>query len=38
MGAALMLDAIPDAKSLLGDKGYDAGWFRAALKQRGIKP
>jgi transposase len=37
-GAALMFDAIPDAKTLLGDKGYDADWFRDALKMRGIKP
>ena len=37
-GAALMFEAIPDAKTLLGDKGYDADWFRAALKERGIDP
>jgi transposase len=30
-GAALMLDAFPRAKSLLGDKGYDADWLRDAL-------
>jgi transposase len=35
-GAALMFDAIPSAKTLLGDKGYDANWFRAALAARGI--
>lgn len=35
-GAALMLPVLPKAKELLGDKGYDAGWFRAALAQRGI--
>ena len=35
-GAALMLDALPPAKALLGDRGYDAGWFRAALAERGI--
>jgi hypothetical protein len=29
-GAALMLDALPPAKTLLGDRGYDAGWFRNA--------
>ncbi len=29
-GAALMLDALPKAKTLLGDRGYDADWFRAA--------
>ena len=35
-GAALMLDALPRAKELLGDKGYDADWFRQALIERGI--
>jgi transposase len=35
-GAALMLDALPPAKALLGDRGYDAGWFRNALAKRGI--
>ena len=37
-GAALMLDAMPPAKALLGDRGYDAGWFRNALAARGIAP
>ena len=37
-GAALMLDALPRAKELLGDKGYDADWFRKALTERGIAP
>ena len=32
-GAALMLPAMPKAKELLADKGYDADWFRAALAQ-----
>ena len=35
-GAALMLTALPEAKELLGDKGYDADWFRQALAERGI--
>ena len=35
-GAALMLPALPKAKQLLADKGYDADWFRAALAKRGI--
>ena len=35
-GAALMLDALPPAKALLGDRGYDAGWFRNALAERSI--
>ena len=37
-GAVLMFDALPNAKELLGDKGYDSDWFRAALTARGIKP
>lgn len=37
-GAALMLDALPPAKELLADKGYDADWFRRALIARGITP
>jgi transposase len=35
-GAALMLPALPKAEELLGDKGYDANWFRQALAERGI--
>ena len=35
-GAALMLPAMPRAKQLLADKGYDADWFRAALAKRRI--
>jgi len=35
-GAAPMLDALPPANALLGDRGYDAGWFRNALAARGI--
>ena len=37
-GAALMIGAMPDAKVLLGDRGYDANWFRNALTARGIEP
>ena len=37
-GAALMLDALPKAKAMLGDRGYDADWFRDALTARGITP
>ena len=36
-GAALMFDALPGAKALLGDRGYDANWFRAALASRKIE-
>jgi transposase len=35
-GAALMLDALPPANVLIGDRGYDANWFRNALAERGI--
>ena len=37
-GAALMIDELPPAKQLLGDKGYDSDEFRKALIQRGILP
>ena len=37
-GAALMLDALPKARAMLGDRGYDVGWFRNALTERGIAP
>ena len=37
-GAALMLDALPKAKALLGDRGYDADRFRNALIAKGISP
>jgi transposase len=32
----LMIDALPPTTELLGDKGYDADWFRQALAERGI--
>ena len=35
-GAALMLPALPRAKELLADKGYDADWFRAGRAKRRI--
>jgi transposase len=37
-GAALMMEAIPPAKAMLADRGYDADWFRDALTARGITP
>lgn len=37
-GARLMLDALPPASALLGDRGYDSNWFRQALADRGIEP
>ena len=35
-GAAILLGALPEAKELLADRGYDATWFRIALLNRGI--
>ena len=37
-GAALLLEKLPDAKEMLGDRGYDSDWFRAALRAKGITP
>ena len=37
-GAAMMLDAVPPAKSMFADRAYDARWFREALTDRGITP
>ena len=34
-GAALLLDALPRAAVLIGDKGYDSRRFRDALAERG---
>ena len=37
-GAAALLDDLPRAQWLLGDRGYDADWFRDALEAKGIQP
>jgi transposase len=37
-GAALMLQALPKARNMLADRGYDARWLREALIQKGINP
>jgi transposase len=37
-GARLMLKALPKAKTLIADTGYDSDWFRAALNARGTEP
>lgn len=36
-GAAAMLSSLPAAEWLLADRGYDADWFRDALKDKGIR-
>lgn len=37
-GAQLLLDDLPEARVLLADRGYDANWFREALREKGIEP
>ena len=37
-GARLIVDALPPARRLLADRGYDADWFREALQDKGIEP
>jgi len=37
-GAAAMLDALPAASDLIGDRGYDSDGYRAALEDKGITP
>jgi transposase len=32
-----LLSSLPDVDWLLGDRGYDADWFREALKDKGIR-
>ena len=36
-GAAALLDDMLGAQWLLGDRGYDANWFRDPLKAKGIQ-
>ena len=36
IGARALLSSLPDVDWLLGDRGYDADWFRDALKDKGI--
>jgi len=37
-GARLVLDALPPARNLIADRGYDSAWFRDALTDWGIAP
>ena len=37
-GARYLLDCLPKANVLLADRGYDADWFRKALREKGIEP
>ena len=38
VGARALLDALPPAKHMLADRGYDADWYRGALEDKGITP
>ena len=35
--AAALLGSLPAAEWLIADRGYDADWFREALKAKGIR-
>jgi transposase len=37
IGARALLSSLPNVDWLLGDRGYDADWFREALKGKGIR-
>ena len=37
-GTAALLGSLPKAERLLVDRGYDAEWFKDAMKDKGIKP
>ncbi len=37
-GAALLLNRLPKAKEMIAARGYDAGWLRKALMDKGITP
>lgn len=38
VGARLMIDAMPRAKVLIADNGYDSNEFREALEECGVTP
>jgi hypothetical protein len=38
IGARALLNSLPNADWLLGDRGYDADWFREALIDKKITP
>lgn len=37
-GARILFEALPPAKVLIADKGYDSTWLRKALEAKGITP
>jgi transposase len=38
IGARASVRRLPDVDWLLGDRGYDADWLKALLKDKGIRP
>jgi len=38
VGARALLSSLPKVDWLLGDRGYDADWFKEALQDKGIRP
>ena len=38
IGARALVSGLPKVKWLLGDRGYDADWFREALQDKQIRP
>ncbi len=37
IGARALVSSLPKVDWLLGDRGYDADWFREALKDKGMR-
>lgn len=38
IGARALVSRLPNVKWLLGDRGYNADWFREALQDKKIRP
>ncbi len=38
VGARALCSSLPGVKWLIADRGYDADWFREALREKGIRP
>ena len=38
IGARALVGGLPAAETLIGDRGYDANWFRNLLTKLGISP
>ena len=38
IGARALCGSLPEVEWLIADRGYDADWFREALRDKGIRP